>query len=186
MYAIGIEEEYFVFDTELRRAVTRANKQLLCGAKKRLGGRVMTEISHFSLRPQGKRAELKEFVPVPAHSGRGLHIALKRAHIQRGEGVKMLTLIGKAAPGVFEPEVVSILVGAFDDAWASVLASGASFAEIAPATERERHWQNTSLAWLVSVSATGSILPTARCWNCHAQMRNPARHSLPRTEFYLT
>jgi hypothetical protein len=38
----------------------------------------------------------------------------------------MLTYI-KAQPNVFEPEEILILVGAFDKAWQSVLATGAEF-----------------------------------------------------------
>ncbi|MEI7804786.1 MAG: carboxylate-amine ligase [Hyphomicrobiales bacterium] len=49
MYTIGIEEEYFVFDAKTRRAVTRANKRFLAGAKKRLGDRVMTEMLQMQI-----------------------------------------------------------------------------------------------------------------------------------------
>lgn len=49
MYPIGIEEEYFVFDAKTRRAVTRANKKFLSGAKKRLGERVMTEMLQMQI-----------------------------------------------------------------------------------------------------------------------------------------
>ena len=48
--------------------------------------------------------------------------------ISTGKG-DVLTFINKSASGVFEPETISILVGAFDDAWKSVLSSGAPFAE---------------------------------------------------------
>ena len=44
MYSFGIEEEYFVFDTKTRRAVTSANKKFIAAAKKRLGSRVTTEM----------------------------------------------------------------------------------------------------------------------------------------------
>jgi carboxylate-amine ligase len=43
-YSIGVEEEYFVFDAQSRRAVSRYNKRFLVGARKRLGDRVMTEM----------------------------------------------------------------------------------------------------------------------------------------------
>jgi carboxylate-amine ligase len=49
MYTIGIEEEYFVFDGKSRRAVSRANKQFLSGARKRLGGRLMTEMLQMQI-----------------------------------------------------------------------------------------------------------------------------------------
>jgi carboxylate-amine ligase len=44
MYTIGMEEEYFVFDAETRRAVRRANKKFLGRIQKELGDRVMTEM----------------------------------------------------------------------------------------------------------------------------------------------
>jgi len=44
MYTIGIEEEYFVFDAETRRAVRRFDKRFLVLARKALGDRVMTEM----------------------------------------------------------------------------------------------------------------------------------------------
>ena len=43
-YSIGIEEEFFVFDAQSRRAITRADKPFLGAIKKRLGGAVMTEM----------------------------------------------------------------------------------------------------------------------------------------------
>jgi carboxylate-amine ligase len=44
MYSIGIEEEFFVFDAQSRRAITRADKPFLSAIKKRLEGAVMTEM----------------------------------------------------------------------------------------------------------------------------------------------
>lgn len=44
MYTIGIEEEYFVFDAETRRAVRRFDKKFLGLARSELGDRVMTEM----------------------------------------------------------------------------------------------------------------------------------------------
>jgi carboxylate-amine ligase len=44
MYTIGIEEEYFVFDAETRRAVRQFDKRFLVLARKALGDRVMTEM----------------------------------------------------------------------------------------------------------------------------------------------
>ena len=44
MYTVGMEEEYFVFDANTRRAVRRADKKFLSLAQKRLGDRVMTEM----------------------------------------------------------------------------------------------------------------------------------------------
>jgi carboxylate-amine ligase len=44
MYSIGIEEEYFVFDAETRRAVRRVDKKFLSSARKALGDRVTTEM----------------------------------------------------------------------------------------------------------------------------------------------
>jgi carboxylate-amine ligase len=44
MYTVGMEEEYFVFDAETRRAVRRANKKFLDRIQKELGDRVMTEM----------------------------------------------------------------------------------------------------------------------------------------------
>ena len=44
MYTIGMEEEYFVFDTKTRRAVRRADKKFLSLAQQKLGDRVMTEM----------------------------------------------------------------------------------------------------------------------------------------------
>ena len=41
----------------------------------------------------------------------------------------MRTFITSNAEGVFDPEAINILVGAFDDAWQSLTASGAPFAE---------------------------------------------------------
>ncbi|HET7382302.1 MAG TPA: carboxylate-amine ligase, partial [Pseudolabrys sp.] len=44
MYTLGMEEEYFLFDTKTRHAVRRANKKFLSLAQKHLGNRVMTEM----------------------------------------------------------------------------------------------------------------------------------------------
>lgn len=44
MYSFGIEEEYFVFDRQSRRAVSSANGKFIAAAKKRLGDRVTTEM----------------------------------------------------------------------------------------------------------------------------------------------
>ena len=41
----------------------------------------------------------------------------------------MLRFIRKSASGVFDPESVTILIGAFDDAWNTVISSHAPFAE---------------------------------------------------------
>jgi hypothetical protein len=41
----------------------------------------------------------------------------------------VLRFIRKSAAGVFDPETVSLLVGAFDDAWESLISSGAPFAQ---------------------------------------------------------
>ena len=41
----------------------------------------------------------------------------------------MLSFIKEIAAGVFDPEAVQILAGAFDDAWKAVLASDAPFTE---------------------------------------------------------
>ena len=49
MYTIGMEEEYFLFDTRTRRAVRRANKNFLSLAQKQLGNRVMTEMLQSQL-----------------------------------------------------------------------------------------------------------------------------------------
>jgi carboxylate-amine ligase len=44
MYSIGMEEEYFVFDTRTHRAVRRADKHFLDRARTALGERVTTEM----------------------------------------------------------------------------------------------------------------------------------------------
>ncbi len=44
MYTIGMEEEYFLFDTQTRHAVRRANKKFLSRVQKQLGDHVMTEM----------------------------------------------------------------------------------------------------------------------------------------------
>lgn len=44
MYTIGMEEEYFVFDAETRRAVRRIDKKFLSRIQKELGDGVMTEM----------------------------------------------------------------------------------------------------------------------------------------------
>ena len=44
MYSIGIEEEYFVYDTRTRRALRRADKKFLSAVKKSLGERFATEM----------------------------------------------------------------------------------------------------------------------------------------------
>ena len=49
--------------------------------------------------------------------------------LRRAEGWRVLRFIRKSAAGVFDPETVALLVGAFDDAWESLLSSGAPFAQ---------------------------------------------------------
>jgi len=44
MYTIGMEEEFFVFDAQTRRAVQRVDKGFFKAARERLGDRVMTEM----------------------------------------------------------------------------------------------------------------------------------------------
>jgi glutamate---cysteine ligase / carboxylate-amine ligase len=44
MYTIGMEEEFFVFDAQTRRAVQRVDKNFFKSARERLGDRVMTEM----------------------------------------------------------------------------------------------------------------------------------------------
>lgn len=44
MYTLGIEEEYFVFDAETRRAVRHIDKKFLARIQKELGERVTTEM----------------------------------------------------------------------------------------------------------------------------------------------
>ena len=44
MYTIGMEEEFFVFDAQTRRAVQRVDKNFFRSAHERLGDRVMTEM----------------------------------------------------------------------------------------------------------------------------------------------
>lgn len=49
MYTIGIEEEYFVFDAESRRAVRRIDNRFLARIQKDLGDRVTTEMLQSQL-----------------------------------------------------------------------------------------------------------------------------------------
>jgi len=49
MYSFGMEEEYFLFDTQTRQAVRRVNKRFLLRAQKQLGDRVMTEMLQSQL-----------------------------------------------------------------------------------------------------------------------------------------
>ena len=44
MYTMGMEEEFFVFDAETRRAVQRIDKSFFKSVRERLGDRVMTEM----------------------------------------------------------------------------------------------------------------------------------------------
>lgn len=44
MYSFGIEEEYFVFDANSRRAVNTSDPKFLGGVKRRLGDRIATEM----------------------------------------------------------------------------------------------------------------------------------------------
>jgi hypothetical protein len=53
----------------------------------------------------------------------------------------MLKMIDELAPGVFEPETITLLVAAFDDAWARVLRSGITFA-----TDREKERMRETIA----------------------------------------
>ncbi|BAT60877.1 carboxylate-amine ligase YbdK [Variibacter gotjawalensis] len=43
-YQMGVEEEYFLFDRDSRRAILRRDKRFIAVAKKRLGDRVMPEM----------------------------------------------------------------------------------------------------------------------------------------------
>jgi carboxylate-amine ligase len=43
-YAMGVEEEYFLYDRDSRRAILRRDKRFIAVAKKRLGERVMPEM----------------------------------------------------------------------------------------------------------------------------------------------
>jgi hypothetical protein len=53
----------------------------------------------------------------------------------------MHTMIDSLAPGVFDPEAVTVLVAAFDDAWAQVLRSGTTFK-----TDREKARMRETIA----------------------------------------
>jgi len=44
MYSVGMEEEYFVFDSKTRRTVRRVDKKFLNRPQNALGDRVMTEM----------------------------------------------------------------------------------------------------------------------------------------------
>jgi carboxylate-amine ligase len=64
MYSFGIEEEYFVFDANSRRAVNVADPEFLANVKRRLGDRVSTEMLQlqleFSTPPCGSCNEARE------------------------------------------------------------------------------------------------------------------------------
>ncbi len=49
MYTVGIEEEYFVYDAETRRALRRADKKFLAAISESLGDRVATEMLQLQI-----------------------------------------------------------------------------------------------------------------------------------------
>jgi hypothetical protein len=59
-------------------------------------------------------------------------------------------------PGVFAPDAVRTLIAAFDGAWQSIIASGASKASL-----RGNYLQNTSLNRLAKASLTSAVCATA-------------------------
>jgi carboxylate-amine ligase len=68
MYSIGIEEEFFVYDADSRRAVRRLDKNFLADAKARIGDRLMTEMLQSQI----------EVVTPPCES-----VAQARSHLAR-------------------------------------------------------------------------------------------------------
>jgi carboxylate-amine ligase len=72
MYSFGIEEEYFVFDANTRRAVNTCDPYFLASVKARLGDRVTTEMLQSQL----------EFITPPSTD-----CAQARGHLTRGRRV---------------------------------------------------------------------------------------------------
>jgi len=89
-YSIGIEEEFFVFDAQSRRAITRADKPFLGAIKKRLGGAVMTEML---------QSQVEVVTPVCEHVDQAReYLAHYRAALAEEAGRRRL---GIAAMGTF-------------------------------------------------------------------------------------
>ena len=71
-YAMGVEEEYFLYDRDSRRAILRRDKRFIAVAKKRLGDRVMPEMLQSQI----------EAITTPCASSREL-----RAQIGEARGI---------------------------------------------------------------------------------------------------
>ena len=84
MYSFGIEEEYFVFDANTRRAVNTLDASFLASVKRRLGDRVSTEMLQSQIElitpPCGSCKQAREHLA----NGRGL---LSEEAEKRGLGI---------------------------------------------------------------------------------------------------